>query len=83
MEFDFSPEDEAFRVDVQQWMAEHLVGEFATLGTGSDMGEGAELETRRAWERELASGGWVGMGWPAEYGGRDLSLTQLMTRQSP
>lgn len=59
-------------------MAEHLVGEFATLGTGSDMGEGAELETRRAWERKLASGGWVGMGWPAEYDGRDLSLTQLM-----
>jgi alkylation response protein AidB-like acyl-CoA dehydrogenase len=78
MEFDFSSEDEAFRVEVKQWMAEHLVGEFATLGTGSDMGEGAELEVRRAWERELASGGWVGMGWPAEYGGRDLSLTQLM-----
>jgi alkylation response protein AidB-like acyl-CoA dehydrogenase len=78
MEFDFSPEDEAFRVEVQQWMAHHLIGEFASLGTGSDMGEGTELETRRAWERELASGGWVGMGWPAEYGGRDLSLTQLM-----
>ena len=33
---------------------------------------------RRAWERELAAGGWVGMGWPEEYGGRDLPLTQQM-----
>ncbi len=78
MEFTFSTEDEAFRVEVRAWMAEHLVGEYAALGTGADMGEGDELEVRRAWERELAAGGWVGMGWPVEYGGRDLPLTQQM-----
>jgi alkylation response protein AidB-like acyl-CoA dehydrogenase len=78
MEFTFSAEDESFRADVRAWMAEHLVGPFAELGTGADMGEGDELEVRRAWERELAAGGWVGMGWPKEYGGRDLPLTQQM-----
>ena len=78
MEFTFSAEDEAFRVEVQAWMNEHLIGEFAALGTGSDMGEGVELDVRRAWERELAAGGWVGMGWPTEYGGRDMPLTQQM-----
>lgn len=78
MDFSFSAVDEAFRDEVRTWMAEHLVGEFAALGTGAGMGEGDELQTRRAWERELAAGGWVGMGWPAEFGGRDLPLTQQM-----
>jgi alkylation response protein AidB-like acyl-CoA dehydrogenase len=78
MEFTFSAEDEAFRAEVRDWMSEHLVGEYAELGTGSDLGEGDELVVRRAWERELAGSGWVGMGWPTEYGGRDMALTQQM-----
>ena len=76
MDFSFSEADEAFREEVRQWLAEHLVGEFAALGGGAGVGEGEELELRKAWERELASGGWVGMGWPAAYGGRELPLTQ-------
>ncbi|MFM2073335.1 MAG: hypothetical protein RLZZ623_3599 [Actinomycetota bacterium] len=78
MEFTFSAVDEAFRDEIRTWLREHLVGEFAQLGTGNDLGEGAELEVRRAWERELAAGGWVGIGWPKEYGGRDLPITQLL-----
>jgi alkylation response protein AidB-like acyl-CoA dehydrogenase len=78
MDFVHSPEDESFRVEVRAWFAEHLVGEYAALGTGSDFGDGADLATRKAWERELAAAGWVGISWPAEYGGRDLSLTQQL-----
>jgi alkylation response protein AidB-like acyl-CoA dehydrogenase len=78
MDFTFSAVDEAFRLEVRAWLTEHLVGDFATLGTGADLGQGDELVLRKAWERELASGGWIGMGWPKEYGGRDLPLSQLM-----
>ena len=76
MDFSFSEADEAFRSEVRAWLAQHLVGDFAALGGGSDIGEGEQLELRKAWERELASGGWIGMGWPEEYGGRALPLTQ-------
>jgi alkylation response protein AidB-like acyl-CoA dehydrogenase len=78
MEFTFSPADEAFREEVRTWLGVHLVADFAALGTGNNLGEGHELEVRRAWERELAAGGWVGIGWPTEYGGRDLPLTQQL-----
>jgi hypothetical protein len=78
MDLTFSDADEAFREEVRAWLTDHLVGEFAALGPGGELGEGTELETRRAWEHELASGGWVGMGWPAEYGGRELPLTQQL-----
>jgi alkylation response protein AidB-like acyl-CoA dehydrogenase len=78
VEFTFSPTDEAFRLEVRTWLAAHLVGEFRTLGTGNNLGEGDELVVRKRWERELASGGWVGLGWPKEHGGKDLPLTQQM-----
>ena len=55
-------------------MAQHLVGEIGGLGTGSNLGEVPELETRKGWQRELASGGWVGIGWPAEFEGRELHM---------
>jgi alkylation response protein AidB-like acyl-CoA dehydrogenase len=76
MDLAFTHSDEMFRDEVRSWMADHLVGDFASLGPGGKLGEGEELELRKAWERELASGGWVGMGWPVQYGGRDLPLTK-------
>jgi len=78
VEFTFSEADEAFRLGVRDWMAAHLVGEFKALGSGSRLGEHEELEVRKAWERELAGDGWIGMGWPEQYGGRNLPITQQM-----
>jgi alkylation response protein AidB-like acyl-CoA dehydrogenase len=38
----------------------------------------APSSRRKSWERELAKGGWVGLSWPKEYGGRDATLTQQL-----
>ncbi|WP_409237716.1 acyl-CoA dehydrogenase family protein [Streptomyces sp. PA5.6] len=69
MEFGFGVEDEAFRAEARAWLAEHLTGEFAAaVGRG---GPGSEHEggaLRRAWERELGRGGWIGLGWDAGAG---------------
>ena len=78
MDFTFSTEDELFRDEVRTWLREHLVAEFAALGTGNDMGGPDELAVRKAWERELAEGGWVGLSWPKEFGGREASLTNQL-----
>jgi alkylation response protein AidB-like acyl-CoA dehydrogenase len=74
MDFTFAPEDEVFRKEIRSWLAEHLTDEFAAIGTSNDMGGPDELAVRKAWERELASGGWVGLSWPRTCGGRDASL---------
>lgn len=64
-----------FRAEIRDWMAEHLAGEFAHLRfRGGPGDEHAFVEDRMAWERELASGGWTAVGWPAEHGGRGLPL---------
>jgi alkylation response protein AidB-like acyl-CoA dehydrogenase len=73
----FSEEDEAFRREVAEWLGVNLSREFAQLrGRGGPGDEHALLEERRAWERHLGRAGWSCVGWPTEFGGRGLSLTQ-------
>ena len=75
MDLRFSDEDEAFRRDARDWLNERLTGEFAVVrGRGGPGDEHELFDERAAWERELGSGGWIGIGWPQEYGGRGLSL---------
>jgi alkylation response protein AidB-like acyl-CoA dehydrogenase len=76
MDFSFSLEDERFRTEVRTWLHEHLTGDFKALGAGNDLGGAAKLTVRKAWERELAVGGWVGLSWPKELGGRAATLTE-------
>jgi alkylation response protein AidB-like acyl-CoA dehydrogenase len=67
--------DTPFRTQVRDWMTAHLTGEFAALKDRGHAGDGdAEVDLRKAWEREMASGGWVGMGLPADAGGRAMSV---------
>src|SRR5947209_134420 len=77
MQLAFSQEDEAFRAEVRQWLADNLVGEFAEAGAIGVPGrehEGHQL--RQEWERKLGAGGWTCLGWPKEHGGRGATLTQ-------
>jgi alkylation response protein AidB-like acyl-CoA dehydrogenase len=73
----FSEEDEAFRQEVADWLAENLRGEFAPLvGRGGPGDENALVDERIAWERHLGAAGWTCIGWPREHGGRGASLAQ-------
>lgn len=77
MDVRFSAADERFRLEVRTWLEENLVGEFAALrgrGGSGDL-EGA-VEVRRAWEKRLADGGWTCVGWPKQWGGRGLELSE-------
>ena len=77
MHLRFSDEDEAFRRQVAEWLAENLAGEFSRLrGRGGPGDENALQGERRAWERHLGRAGWTCIGWPVEHGGRDASLTR-------
>ncbi|VVP84651.1 Putative acyl-CoA dehydrogenase FadE17 [Pseudomonas fluorescens] len=77
MKIGFSGADEVFREEVSGWMAEHLGGEFAALRfRGGPGDEHSFPEERKAWERELAAGAWIGVGWSRDHGGRGLSISQ-------
>jgi alkylation response protein AidB-like acyl-CoA dehydrogenase len=73
----FSEADEAFRREARDWLTDRLTGEFAAVrGRGGPGDEHELFDERAAWERALGDAGWIGIGWPQEYGGRGLSLTQ-------
>jgi alkylation response protein AidB-like acyl-CoA dehydrogenase len=59
VDLNYAPEDERFRQHVRQWFAEHPPGPLATL------------DQKKEWQRKLYDAGFVGMGWPQEYGGQD------------
>jgi alkylation response protein AidB-like acyl-CoA dehydrogenase len=65
-----SREDEAFRDELRAFLAAHR-----PTGRVPD-DEEERRQFQRAWQRELAGGGWVGIQWPREYGGRAASLPQ-------
>ncbi|MFF3088468.1 acyl-CoA dehydrogenase family protein [Streptomyces nojiriensis] len=77
MDFSFGAEDEELRGRARAWLSEHLVGPYAqVLGLGGPGSEHEGAGIRRAWERELGRGGWIGQGWEADgWGNRRLSLT--------
>jgi alkylation response protein AidB-like acyl-CoA dehydrogenase len=76
VDFRWSAEDEAFREEVRSWLKEHLVGEYAALGSGGGPADETGWDVRLEWEKQLGEAGWIGLGWPTEYGGRGASITQ-------
>jgi len=65
-----SPAQAAFREEVRGWLVEHLPW---TYGQGlpprfDDLE--SEVSFLRGWQASLAAGHWVGVAWPAEFGGR-------------
>lgn len=68
-------EVQEFRAEVRDWLADNLVGEYAELkGLGGPGREHEAFQERRAWNRHLAAAGLTCLGWPAEHGGRALSV---------
>ncbi|WP_298600171.1 acyl-CoA dehydrogenase family protein [Zoogloea sp.] len=69
-------EEMAFRAEVADWMARHLTGRFEVLRhRGGPGDETAHSGLRREWEQVMASGGWIGLGWPRAHGGRELPVS--------
>jgi alkylation response protein AidB-like acyl-CoA dehydrogenase len=69
-------DDAEFTAAIESWLDEHLTDRFAAIrGRGGPDSDDA-WEVRRDWDRELGSGGWLGLTWPREYGGRGGTLMQ-------
>ena len=75
MDFSFSPEEERFRQDLRDWLQQNLPSGW---GSTFKMPKGKErIEFLRHWQRKLHQGGYLGLSWPKEYGGRGASMIEL------
>ena len=72
MDLDFPDEQQRFREEVRTWLAENRPREQRPSDPA------AQREYDLAWQRTQWEGGWAGIAWPAEYGGRGLSLLEQL-----
>ena len=72
MDFRDTPAEAALREDVRHWLRDNLPpGWGSTVREPDD--EAARFAFRFEWEKRLYRGGWSGIAWPREYGGRDAT----------
>jgi len=75
MDFSYSAENLRFRDELRQWLNDKLPkGWGVTVHEPKDEDERARF--RLDWERQLFEGGWSGLDWPVEYGGRGTTLIE-------
>src|SRR5215218_2794933 len=71
MDLTFNEAETAFRDELREWLADNAPGDPPARGSEDD-----RYAFLRDWQRKLADGGWAGVHWPVEYGGRGATLTQ-------
>lgn len=74
MDLTFTAEQRAFRAEVREWLQANVPTEDA--GAERDFASMRAFDT--AWQRRQFEGGWAGIAWPREYGGRGLSPVEQL-----
>ncbi|HTQ23178.1 MAG TPA: acyl-CoA dehydrogenase family protein [Candidatus Binataceae bacterium] len=75
MDFNYSPDDETFRVEFRAWLEANRQYAIPLREALADEADG-DWDARLRWHRKLNEGGWIGLNWPREYGGRGATLMQ-------
>jgi alkylation response protein AidB-like acyl-CoA dehydrogenase len=70
MDFDFSPEQQAFAEQIEVFLDEHDDPDVFDL-TRENMAQIVDTPKRRKFMAEMGSRGFLGMTWPKEYGGSE------------
>ena len=82
MDLNDSPDQAEYRAKVRAWLEEHKDEAPVLRGEGAIEDEAAAIVAHRAWQRQLAEAGFVGLTWPKEYGGQGLGpLEQVISNQ--
>jgi alkylation response protein AidB-like acyl-CoA dehydrogenase len=71
VDFDFTPAEQAFAEEVEQWLVENH-DPVVMDPTRENFTQLADTPERRNFMKKLAAKGWLGMSWPKEYGGQEI-----------
>jgi hypothetical protein len=85
VDFELTPEEKRFEAEVEQFLRENASADVMDANP-EQLSQTVDTPAKRAFMRKLAARGWLGMSWPREYGGRELSgiydfiLTEALSR---
>lgn len=75
MDFDYTPQEEAFRQELRSWLETNLSKGYGPE-TFEQLDQDERFQIQLAWQKQLHSAGWVGIHWPKEYGGRGATVIE-------
>ena len=75
MDFNYTPEEQEFRRELRAWLEANLPQDYDP-DTFEEKSEEERWRLQLAWQKRLHAGGWVGVHWPREYGGRGATLIE-------
>jgi alkylation response protein AidB-like acyl-CoA dehydrogenase len=73
MDLNYTPEELAFRTEVRDWVRANLPSE---LSNKVHQGLRLSRDDMQRWARILGAKGWLGWGWPKEFGGPGWNAVQ-------
>jgi alkylation response protein AidB-like acyl-CoA dehydrogenase len=76
MDLTFSETEEAFRRELRTWLVDNVPPGWGTEEFPEPESLEEEVRFLVDWQRRLAAGGWVGVHWPREYGGRGATTVE-------
>jgi alkylation response protein AidB-like acyl-CoA dehydrogenase len=74
MDLNLTPDEQKFRDEFRAWLAVNMPAEWKGNANSEDRSD--YLNYLRDWQRKLYEGGWAGISWPRQYGGRGASLME-------
>jgi alkylation response protein AidB-like acyl-CoA dehydrogenase len=74
MDLSDSPEQAQFRREARSWLQENLPPGWGTAAFEMPASAEEEVAFLKSWQCKLHDGGWAGLDWPIEYGGRDIGV---------
>jgi alkylation response protein AidB-like acyl-CoA dehydrogenase len=76
LDLNLSPAEEAFRQEVRSWIRENLPPEWKRPRFEIFPPDDEAAVIFRKWQEKLGAGGWLGLSWPTECGGRGASMVE-------
>lgn len=76
MDFGFNDQQQRFRTELADWLAENLPDGWLEGEQRLPTDETERFEFRREWTKTLYEDDWTGIHWSEEYGGRGASLVE-------
>src|SRR5580698_5746675 len=81
MDFTWSAEQDAYRMDVRKWLEANRPQSLARGEDPEAGGDDAVWQRLKAWHKKLYHAGWAGLTWPKEYGGRGATFIEQVIFQ--
>lgn len=78
MDFKPTAEEEAFRNSIRTWLSANLPAGWGTPEFKSPSTPAEQVAFAKSWQNALHRGGWAGITWPKEVGGRGASVIEQL-----